>query len=259
MKRSSWLSLVLSLAAVAGPCAAADDRGLEIATKVDERDTGFGDFAADLTMTLFGSRGETNVRRMRARILETERGDKRLILFDEPGDVRGTAVLTHTHADGEDDQWIYLPSIKRVKRIATGAKSGPFMGSEFAYEDLTAQELAKYEYQYLREEKCAGGECYVIERTPTAAQSGYHKQLVWIDNDELRAWRVEYYDRKDALLKVLTLDKYELYKDRYWRARAMAMENVQTGKRTVLDWSNYVFGSGLTEAAFDPARLSDLH
>ena len=166
-------------------------------------------------MTLFGSRGETNVRRMRARILETERGDKRLILFDEPGDVRGTAVLTHTHKDGGDDQWIDLPSIKRVKRITTGAKSGPFMGSEFAYEDLTAQELAKYDYKYLREEKCSGGQCYVIERIPTQAQSGYHRQLVWIDTEELRAWRVEYYDRKDALLKVLTLDKYELYKDRY--------------------------------------------
>ncbi len=258
MKRSNWQSLALSLALVAGP-AAADDRGLEIATKADERDTGFGDLTAGLTMTLFGSRGETNVRRMRARILETERGDKRLILFDEPGDVRGTAVLTHTHSDGGDDQWIYLPSIKRVKRIATGAKSGPFMGSEFAYEDLTAQELAKYQYEYLREEKCPGSECYVIERVPTEVQSGYHKQLVWIDIEELRAWRVEYYDRKDALLKVLTLDKYELYKDRYWRAHTMTMENMQTGKRTVLDWSNFVFGSGLTEAAFDPARLSDLH
>lgn len=260
MKRSHWLSLALSLAVIAGPgAAAADDRGLEIATQADERDTGFGDLTADLTMTLFGSRGETNVRRMRARILETERGDKRLILFDEPGDVRGTAVLTHTHGDGGDDQWIYLPSIKRVKRIATGAKSGPFMGSEFAYEDLTAQELAKYEYKYLREEKCTGNDCYVIERIPTEAQSGYHRQLVWIDTDELRPWRVEYYDRKDALLKVLTLDKYELYKDRYWRAHAMTMENVQTGKRTVLDWSKYAFGNGLTEAAFDPARLSDLH
>lgn len=259
MKRSSWLSLGLSLAALLG-CAvvAADGRGLEIATQVDQRDTGFGDFTADLTMTLFSSRGETNTRRMRARILETERGDKRLIVFDEPGDVRGTAVLTHTHAAGADDQWIYLPAIKRVKRITTGAKSGPFMGSEFAYEDLTAQELAKYEYRYLREERCAGGQCYVIERIPTAPQSGYRRQIVWIDTQELRAWRVEYYDRKDALLKVLTLDGYELHAQRYWRARTMTMENVQTGKRTVLDWSNYAFGSGLAEAAFDPARLSDL-
>jgi outer membrane lipoprotein-sorting protein len=257
MKASSWLSLVLSLAAVVGT-ARADDRGLEIATQADRRDTGFGDFSADLTMTLFGNRGETNVRRMRARVLETERGDKRLILFDEPGDVRGTAVLTHTHADGGDDQWLFLPALKRVKRIASDNKAGPFMGSEFAYEDLTAQELARYQYQYLREEKCDGGQCYVIERVPTDAQSGYRRQLVWIDGEELRAWRVEYYDRKDALLKVLTLGKYELYKDRYWRARTMTMENVQTGKRTVLDWSNYVFGSGLTEAAFDPARLSDL-
>src|SRR5688500_19079610 len=102
-------------------------------------------------MTLYSSRGETTTRRMRARILETAIGDKRLILFDEPGDVRGTAVLTHSHADGSDDQWIFLPAIKRVKRVAGNSRTGPFMGSEFAYEDLASQELAKYTYRYLRD------------------------------------------------------------------------------------------------------------
>lgn len=265
MKPSSWLCLALSaalgLVLVCGEVAATNEsRGLQIATDVDHRDTGFGDLSAKLTMTLYSDGGESNVRRMRARILETESGDKRVIQFDEPGDVRGTAVLTHTHDDGADDQWIYLPSLKRVKRIATGAKTGPFMGSEFSYEDLTAQALAKYTYEYVRDEACGGGNaCFVIQRIPTTTESGYRRQLVWIDEQEFRVWRVEYYDRKDTLLKVLTFDKYALHKDRFWRAGVMTMQNVQTGKRTVLDWTDYEFGTGLTEAAFDPAQLSDLH
>jgi outer membrane lipoprotein-sorting protein len=259
MRPLRWLLLTISACAAVSHAAVpnSDARGLEIATQADRRDAGFGDTSAALTMTLFSSRGETTIRRMRARILETENGDKRLILFDEPGDVRGTAVLTHTHLDGSDDQWIYLPAIKRVKRIAATGKTGPFMGSEFAYEDLTAQEVARYSYTHLREEACPGGQCYVIERRPTNGDSGYLRQAVWIDEAEFRVWRVEYYDRKDELLKVLTFDDYGQYNDRYWRARIMTMENVQTGKRTVLEWSGYKFGNGLSAAAFDPARLSD--
>lgn len=250
---SGWLALC----AVSAAQANGDTKGLEIATKADERDEGFGDFSASLTMTLHSSRGETSVRRMRARILETEKGDKRLIMFDEPGDVRGTSVLTHTHLDGTDDQWIYLPAIKRVKRIAGSSKSGPFMGSEFAYEDLASQELAKYSYTFLRDEPCGGGTCYVIERHPADANSGYKKQIVWIDHDAFRPWRVEYYDRKDALMKVLVIGDYKQYKDRYWRAGMMTMENVQTQKRTVLEWKDYVFGAGMAEGTFDPSRLAD--
>jgi outer membrane lipoprotein-sorting protein len=234
-----------------------DSRGLEIATEAERRDSGFGDTAATLAMTLYSSGGETTLRRMRARVMETGAGDKRLIVFDEPGDVRGTTVLTHSHLDGSDDQWIYLPSLKRVKRIAGSNRSGPFMGSEFAYEDLASQELAKYSYQFLRDAACPGGQCYVIERRPADATSGYSRQLVWIDHEEFRPWRVEYYDRKNTLLKVLQLEAYERYRSQYWRARRMTMQNVQTEKRTVIEWSDYRFGTGVSAAAFDPARLAD--
>ena len=258
MRSLHWLMLALSAGATLAFAADRTElRGLEIATQADKRDEGFGDTTATLTMTLYSSRGETTQRRMRARILETESGDKRLIIFDEPGDVRGTAVLTHTHLDGSDDQWVYLPALERVKRIATAGKTGPFMGSEFAYEDLTAQEVARYSYKHLKDEPCGGGQCFVIERHPINEGSGYSRQIVWIDEAEFRVWRVEYYDRKDSVLKVLTFDGYQVFNDRYWRARSMKMENVQTGKHTVIEWSGYKFGNGLTDAAFDPSRLAD--
>jgi outer membrane lipoprotein-sorting protein len=259
--RCRALSQVLVLAwACCAILANAEDgaqRGYEIAKRADDRDAGFGDSSATLTMTLYSSNGDTNTRRMRARVLETGGGDKRIIQFDEPGDVRGTAVLTFTHRDGHDDQWIYLPAIKRVKRVAGTSRSGPFMGSEFAYEDLGSQELAKFTYTHVRDEPCGKEQCFVIERRPADADSGYSRQLVWIDEGEFRPWKVEYYDRNDALLKVLTLDGYQLYKDQFWRAASMSMENVQTKKRTHIEWSNYAFGQGFGEIAFDPNRLGD--
>ena len=129
---------------------ASDGRGLEIATEVDARDNGFGDTTSTMTMTLFDQYGNSTSRKIRNRTLEgTDEGDLSLVIFDTPADVKGTAFLSHTKKSGSDDQWLYLPALKRVKRIASSNQAGPFMGSEFAYEDISSQELEKYTYKYL--------------------------------------------------------------------------------------------------------------
>ncbi len=128
-------------------------------------------------------------------------GDKSLFVFDEPRDVQGTAFLIHAHREDADDQWLYLPALKRVKRISSANRSGSFMGSEFAYEDMTAQEVEKFTYRYLRDEPCGDSTCTVTERFPVDKKSSYRRQLVWRDQDERRIRKVEYYDRKDAHLK----------------------------------------------------------
>ena len=102
---------------------------------------------------------------------------------------------------------LYLPALKRVKRISSSNRSGSFMGSEFAYEDMSAQEVERFTYRYLRDEPCGDLTCTVSERIPVDRKSGYRRQLVWHDRDELRVRKVEYYDRKDAHLKTLTLGK----------------------------------------------------
>ena len=122
-----------------------EERGLEIATERDRRDLGFGDFSADLVMTLRNRHGEESTRKLSSRNLEQENdGDKSLVVFDSPADIDGTALLTFSHKTGDDDQWLYLPALKRVKRISSSNKSGPFVGSEFAYEDISSQELEDY-------------------------------------------------------------------------------------------------------------------
>jgi outer membrane lipoprotein-sorting protein len=260
---------LLSLALVSAPLLAQapkdetrEEKGLAIAQEADLRDQGFGDSAATMQMILRNRHGEESLRQMRTRTLEqTEDGDKGLIIFDEPRDVKGTALLTYTHKAGPDDQWLYLPALKRVKRIASNNKSGPFMGSEFAYEDLSSQEVEKYSYKFLRDEvfegdgELAGKTVFVIERYPADEKSGYTRQTVWMDQDAYRVLKVEFYDRKDSLLKTLNLHEYQQYLDRYWRAGRMEMVNHQTGKSTTLTFTAYVFGNDFSDRDFDQNSL----
>ena len=149
-------TLVLCLLTVIPVASVAQDsqqRGLEIAQAAKAYDKDFTDFIADMTMTLKNKSGKTSTRLIRIRTLEVEDdGDKSLSIFDEPADVKGTAMLTYTHGLEPDDQWLYLPALKKVKRISSRNKSGPFMGSTFAFEDLGSQEVEKYTYNFLRDE-----------------------------------------------------------------------------------------------------------
>lgn len=247
------LSLVLPLSADAQT---PEEKGLEIARAAKAADQGFGDFVADMRMTLKNKTGKTSTRVIRIKTLEMEGdGDRSLSLFDEPADVKGTAMLTWTHGLEPDDQWLYLPALKRVKRINSRNKSGPFMGSTFAFEDLGSQEVEKYSYKYLRDEACGELQCYVMERYPAYKHSGYTRQVVWIDKDEYRMKKVEFYDRKKSLLKTLESTGYQQYAGQYWRPDSMNMVNHQTGKSTLLEWENYQFQTGLTEGDFRSQTL----
>lgn len=237
---------------------AVEDKGLAIAREADLRQDGFGDFTADMVMILKNRHGQESVREMRVRTLEVEGdGDKSLSIFDTPRDVKGTAFLNFTHRTGDDDQWLYLPAVKRVKRISSRNKSGSFMGSEFAYEDIGSQELEKYTYRWIRDEVHEGMESFVVQSYPVDSKnSGYTRLVNWIDKAEYRTWKVEYYDRKGSLLKTLTLSDYRKYLNGHWRAHEMHMVNHQNGKSTVLTWSGYAFRTGLTDADFNKNSLA---
>jgi len=227
--------------------------GLAIAREADRRHSGYGDLTARLTMILRNRQGQTSERQMRVRTLEVEGdGTRSLCIFDSPMDVKGTILLTHSRKSAEDGQWLFLPALKRVKRIAAQNKSGSFMGSEFSYEDIAVEALEKYSYKWLRDESHDGHDCFVIERTPIAgSHSGYTRQVVWIDKAEYRMVKVDYYDRKRSLSKTLTFKSWTRHRDRFWRAGQMDMVNHQTGKSSRLIWSGFEFGTGLTEADFN--------
>lgn len=236
----------------------AAEKGLEIMQESERRDTGWDNSEADMRMLLRNAQGDTSERIIRSKNQEmTDDGDKGLIIFDQPYDVEGTALLSYTHATEPDDQWLYLPALKRVKRISTRSKSGPFMGSEFAYEDMSSFEVEKYTYKYLRDETLDGMENFVIESYPVDEFSGYTRLVSWIDKKEYRVQKIDYYDRKNVLLKTLTFDNYEQYLGQYWRPLEMHMENHQTGKSTTLYWSNFRFRTGLSDRDFNRSSLEN--
>ena len=233
-----------------------EQRGLEVAQKADEVDQGFESSVVNLTMVLKNKQGQETSRSLRTQTLElTEDGDKSLIVFNTPRDVKGTSTLTFTHKVGPDDQWLYLPAIKRVKRISSSNKSGPFVGSEFAYEDLSSQEVEKYTYKFIKEESINGVSAFVVERYPVDPKSGYTKQVVWYNKDNYRLEKMDFYDRKGSLLKTLSYSDYKLYLDKHWRAGKLYMENHQSNKSTTLTFEDYEFKIGLSDKDFTQNSL----
>jgi len=259
MKKISYIISLNILLAFPVFAETAQEKGLTIAMEQDRRDSGWMDRSAELSMTLRNAQGEEKKRHLRNMALEVDGdGDKSLTLFDEPRDIKGTVFLSHTHATNPDDQWIYLPALKRIKRISSGNKSGPFMGSEFAYEDLSSQEIDKYSYKYLRDEQIDGHESFVTERTPRYENSGYTRLVTWTDKTIYQPRKIEYYDKKNTLLKTLTFHQYQQHLDQYWRAQVMEMVNHQTQKSTTLEWHNDQFKNGLASRDFEKNSLKRL-
>jgi len=257
MKRIIVITLVLLIGNLSMVKAQTlEQKGLEIAKEASLADQGFGSLEVNLKMILKNKNGQVSEREMTNKTLELiEDGDKSLVAFNTPRDVKGTATLTFTHKIGSDDQWLYLPSIKRVKRISSSNKSGPFMGSEFAYEDISSQEVEKYNYKFIKDDVYNGHPVFVIERFPRYENSGYTRMITLLDKKTYSPLKIDFYDRKNALLKTLTYHDYKQYKGKYWRAARMEMVNHVTGKSTTLLWTNYKFGTGLSDRDFNKNSL----
>ena len=229
-----------------------EEKGLNIALEIDRRGKGYEDIKSSLKMILKNRSGQETTRSMRSKILEGPQtdGDKTVMIFDHPRDVKGTALLSYSHKKKADDQWLYLPALKRIKRISAANRSGPFMGSEFAYEDISPEEVEKYTYKYIEDVTIDKKLCFKVERYPTYPKSGYTKQVVYVDSKRYIPLKIDFYDRKKTLLKTLRFKSYKLYLKKYWRPDLMHMVNLQNRKETRLLFKNYVFKSKLRPSAF---------
>lgn len=253
--------LTVLLAGAPRDAAAESDqaKGLAVVREAERRNQGWGDSVAEARMILRDRQGNASVRRMELRSLEAGRGTgggRTLLFFRSPPDVDGTALLTHSYVDRDDDQWLYLPEIKRVKRISGSGKSGSFMGSEFSYEDMRDAQIEKYTFRFDREDACGALRCFVVERRPRDDDSMYVRHLVWIDTQEYRTIRIAFFDRKNFHLKTLEVGEFRRYLDRYWRPHRLVMENHQTGKITELLWENYRFRQNLALLDFEQTSLN---
>jgi len=253
-----FATLILSFQAIGST---SEDKGFAIAKRNDLSDAGFGTSSVELTMTLADPSGRSTTREMRIETMEKEgegNGDKSVTVFFSPADVGGTALLTHSKVLKSDDQWLYLPGLRRVKRISSANKSGPFVGSEFAFEDIAGSELGKYTYTYLETKEIEGVEMDVVECVPAYPRSGYSKILCHFDTKIFQARRFEFFDRGGQKLKTLNLDEYREYEGGIWRSHRQTMTNHITGKSTVLDFADYEFGADLDARDFEPEALERL-
>jgi hypothetical protein len=220
--------------------------GEAIFEEADRRNSGYEDLAVDLEMVLRDKRGTESRRALKIRQLEiADDGDRLLVVFDSPKPIRGTALLSYSHKFEPDDQWLYLPAIKRVKKITSKNRSGPFLSSEFAFEDLALQEVEKFSYLLLDTGSDEDGSFYLVERRPVDDYSGYLRQIVRLDAEELTITHIDYFDRRDRPLKTLSVSAYQQHQGRFWKPGRMVMENLQTGRSTELLWRDYEFALGL--------------
>ena len=255
------LAFVALVAGAPALAQSAEEKGFAVAARSDRSDRGFTDSKVSLKMILRNAAGQESTRTLALSTLEVpdeQVGDKSLILFSTPADINGTALLSHAKILDADDQWLYLPALKRIKRISSVNKSGPFVGSEFAFEDFTGLELNKYAYRYLREEACGDLMCDVVERKPLYKHSGYSRQIAWVDRKVFQVRKVDFFDRRGDLLKTLEQKNWKLYDGKYWRAHLLAMRNHKTGKSTDLLFGEFKFHTGLGGRDFVKNNLKRL-
>jgi len=224
--------------------------GLEIIQKVYNRSTG-NDQEGELTMTLINSRGDQRVREIKQFVKDFGEEEKKIMFFISPADVRNTSFMnwSYDEAERDDDQWIYLPALKKVKRISSDSKSDSFMGSDFTYDDLGDRHPSADEHKLLREEKLNGDDCYVVESIPKEEEYMYSRTVTWIIKDKWIGLKKEFYDEDEDFLKTLTVKEYDKIKD-YWIILHSQMHNIQKDHTTDMLLEKLKVDIGVSDSKF---------
>ena len=226
--------------------------GKQIIEKVYNRPTG-DDQTSDLTMTLINKSGDQRVRKIKQFTKDLGDLEKSIMFFLSPADVKNTSFMNWTYdSDQSDDQWIYLPALKKTKRISSDSKSDYFMGSDFTYDDLGDRKLEDDTHQLLREETLDGIDCYVVESVSKNEDYMYSRTMVWINKSNFIGVKKEFYDEDEALL--LTIKKVEEISG-IWVITNSEMKNVQKDHRTSMVLSNIKINSGISESYFSERMM----
>ncbi|MEJ2692184.1 MAG: outer membrane lipoprotein-sorting protein [Candidatus Thiodiazotropha sp.] len=216
----------------------------------------------DLTMNLINKDGKARIRQLISISKTNEEGKQdSLLRFVEPADVRGTSLLTHEHADADDDRWLYLPALRKTRRVAATDDNDNFMGSDFTYEDIDFEELNAFNYKLLKNEIKGGADCYVVEATPStekkAKESGYSRRVMWIRKDNYFMIAVDYYNSRNELTKQrIAYDIKLVDGTEKWRPERQVMVNLKTGHKTELKYSNFVIGANVSNRTFSFRELT---
>lgn len=216
------------------------------------------DSTSDATFTLINKNGQERVRKtfITTKLQPNGVDNRRMVRFLSPSDVKGTVTLMVEHSEGDDDIWIYLPALKKVRRLVASNKKDSFVGTDFSYGDVIGQRVGEWEHRLIREEEIDGQPCYVIESLPknevVKSNSGYARRLSWIQKDNFMTVKGEFWDPAGALLKTATFTDVRLVDQvrGRWQAMRLEAESQQTGHRTVIRFENFRANQGIQDDFF---------
>lgn len=223
------------------------------------------DSISDVTMRLRNAAGQERVRQTTgpSKLIPGTTDNRRLITFNSPADIKGTKTLLIEHSNAEDDIWIYLPAMKKVRRLVASNKRDSFVGTDFSYGDVIGHKVSDWTHKLLREEKADGKTCYVVESLPKNREveeiSGYSKRVSWIDQESWVAVRVDIYDPTGELLKKITSEEIREVDPVHhkWQAMKQTAANVQTRHTTVLEFKNFEANLGVNDNVFSTRSLEN--
>ena len=210
--------------------------GRDIMQKVNDRDDGDRSIS-EMEMILIDKNGKQRVRKIKTYGREQGQQTQSLMFFLTPADVKNTGFLTYDYDESgkDDDQWLYLPALRKTKRIASGDKSGSFMGTDLNYSDMTSPDIDLYKYTLMKETKVRGQKVWQIKSVPKtkaeAEKSGYSKSVIWIRQDNYmmtRAVRWVYNKKRNKYFDAKKIEKT----DGIWIATELHV-TTKSGKKTL--------------------------
>ena len=211
------------------------------------------------TLTIMDAKGHERIRKTSTASKKFGETTKIITKFTAPADVKGTGLLVYDYENKNDDMWIYLPAIRKVRRIVSSEKGKSFMGSEFSNADMSKPNLDDYTYKTLGTEEYHGIMCWKIESVPMnddlAYDNGFSKKIALIDKNSYFTYKITYYDLNNELHKEMTISGYDEVGSGMFLARNMVMINLQNGRKSILTIDQLQNGSSLTENSFTPAAL----
>lgn len=220
----------------------------QIILKQKELNTGYHDEIAEGVLIMGSQKRECIFKQLEGT------PTKSLIKIIKPADLQGMTLLNHQR-EGGGDQWLYLPSSQKIKRIAGQGSHGRFLGSEFTYEDLLPKNIHQYDYTLLSSEPCSLGSCYVIEAKTFFSSSAYSKTIIWVDQKTYQNRRIDFYDKKERLIKRSIFLNYQKFQGKFFRPLKIVMTNLVTQKQTELIIKKMEIGVGLKEGDFSRQAL----
>ncbi len=255
MKTITVKLIAIAVLIAAAFSANAQMTGREIVKKAYNRPTG-EDQTSTLTMTLTNKSGQTRVRKIKQYTKDFGDVEKSIMFFMTPADVKNTSFMNWSYDDDskDDDQWIYLPALKKVKRISSDSKSDYFMGSDFTYDDLGDRKLDADVHKLLREETIDGQACYVVESVSKDEDYMYSKTITWIRKDNFVGLKKEFYDEDDELLKVLKIKEVKKISG-IWVITHSEMKNVQNNHKTTIQLKDISINTGVPASKFSERMM----